>query len=113
MEMMQMNGPKQVRFIYQVLKEGAGNQYKDVEILEYANSLHKLFNKEFEEGYDYRPSFDEQKTKDAFSLISSENGELMYEERELLNSVYEFESDDFITSKTWNKKYFGGSDECQ
>ena len=73
----------------------------------------KLANKEFEEGYDYRPSFDEQKTKDAFSLISSENGELMYEERELLNSVYEFESDEFITSKPWNKKYFGGSDECQ
>ena len=43
--------------------------------------------------------------------MSSDEGELMYEERDLLNSVYEFESDEFITNKPW-KKYFGGSYEC-
>jgi hypothetical protein len=109
---MQMNSPKQVRFIYQVLKDGMGDQYKDLELLEYASALHELFNEEFEEGYDYKPSFDEQNTKDAFSLMSSDDGELMYEERDLLNSVYEFESDEFITNKPWKKKYFGGGYEC-
>jgi len=111
MEMIRMNGPKQVRFIYQVLKEGVGSQYRDFEILEYASALQELFNEEHEEGYDYKPSFEEQNTKDAFSLMNSDDGELMYEERDLLNSVYEFESDEFITNKPW-KKYFGGNYEC-
>jgi hypothetical protein len=108
MEMMRMNGSKQVKFIYQVLKEGVGGRYGDFELLEYASALHELFKEEYEEGYDYKPSFDEQNTKDTFSLMSSDEGELMYEERDLLNSVYEFESDEFITNKPW-KKYFGGS----
>jgi hypothetical protein len=111
MEMIRMNSPKQVKFIYQVLKEGVGSQYRDFELLEYASALQELFNDEYEEGYDYKPSFDEQNTKDAFSLLSSDEGELMYEERDLLNSIYEFESDEFITKKPW-KKYFGGSYDC-
>lgn len=111
MEMSRMNGPKQVRFIYQVLKVGVGSRYRDFELLEYASALQELFNEEYEEGYDYKPSFDEQNTKDAFSLMSSDDGELMYEERDLLNSVYEFESDEFITNKPW-KKYIRGSYEC-
>lgn len=111
MEMIRMNGPKQVRFIYQVLKEGVGSQYRDFEILEYASALQELFNEEYEEGYDYKPSFDERNTKDAFSLMSSDDGELMFEERDLLNSIYEFESVEFITNKPWMKN-FGGSYEC-
>lgn len=111
MEMIRMNGPKQVRFIYQVLKEGMGSQYREFELLEYASALQELFNEDHEEGYDYKPSFDEQNTKDAFSLMSSDDGELMYQERDLLNSVYEFESDEFITNNSW-KKYFGGTYEC-
>ena len=111
MEMIRMNGPKQVKVIYQVLKEGVGSRYRDFELLEYASALQELFKEEYEEGYDYKPSFDEQNTKDAFSLMSSDEGELMYEERDLLNSVYEFESDEFSTTKPW-KKYFGGSYEC-
>jgi hypothetical protein len=111
MEIIRMNGPKQVRFIYQVLKEGVGSRYNDFELLEYANALQELFNDEHEEGYDYRPSFDELNSKDTFSLMSSGDGELMYEERDLLNSVYEFESDEFITNKPW-MKCFGGSYEC-
>ena len=109
--MIRMNSPKQVKFIYQVLKEEVGSKYSDIELLEYACTLQELFNKENEEGYDYKPSFDELNTRDTFSLMCSEDGELMYEERDLLNSVYEFESDEFITDKPW-RKYFGKSYEC-
>ena len=112
MEMIRMSYPKQVRHIFEILKNGVGSEYQDLEILKYASALQELFNEEFEEGYDYRPSFDEQNTKDSFSLLSSDDGELMYEERDLLNSVYEFESDEFITIRPWNKKYFGGGYEC-
>ena len=111
MEIIRMNSPKQVRFIYQVLREGVGHQYKNIELLQYASALQELFNEEQEEGYDYRPSFDEQYTKDVFSLMVSDGGELMYEERDLLKLVYEFESDEFITNKPW-KVCFGGSYEC-
>jgi len=112
MDMTRMNSPKQVRLIYQVLKEGIGSEYKDSDVLRYAGLLQKLFNEEIEEGYDYKPYFDEQNIKDAFSLMSSSDGELMYQERDLLNSIYEFESDEFITNKPWNKKYFGANYEC-
>ena len=71
MEMIRMNNPKQIRFIYQVLKDGVGGQYKDIELLEYASALHELFNEEQEDGYDYHPSFDEQNTKDTFLLMNS------------------------------------------
>jgi len=107
-----MNSPKQVRHIFEILKDGVGSEYRDLEILKFASTLQELFSEEFEEGYDYRPSYDEQNTKDAFSLLSSDDGELMYEERDLLNSIYEFESDEFITNKPWNKKYFGGGYDC-
>jgi hypothetical protein len=112
MEMVRMNNPKQIRFIYQVLKDGVGSRYRDIELLEYASALNELFNEEYEDGYDYQPCFDEPNTKDAFSLMSSDEGELMFEERELLDSVYEFESDEFITNKPWKNKYFGGGYEC-
>jgi len=112
MEMIRMNSPKQVRLIYQVLKEGIGTEYKDSEILIYAGILQELFNEEFEQGYDYKPFYDELNIKDSFSLMSSEYGDLMYQEKDLLNSVYEFESDEFITNKPWNKKYFGVSYDC-
>lgn len=107
-----MNNPKQVLHIFEILKSGVGSKYKDFEILKYASALQELFKEEFEDGYEYRPLFDEPNTKDVFSLMSSDYGELMYEERDLLNSVYEFESDEFITNKPWNKKYFGGCYEC-
>jgi hypothetical protein len=111
MEITRMNGPKQVRFIYHILKEGLGNQYKDSELIEYASSLHELFHDENDGGYDYQPSYDEPNIKDVFSLMSSYEGELMYQERELLNLVYEFESNEFITNKPW-KIDFGGRYEC-
>ena len=112
MGMIGMNNSKQVRIIYQVLKDGVGDKYKDFQILEYANALHGVFNEDFEGGYQYKPSFDEQCTKDVFSRMSSSNGELMHEEKELLNSVYEFDSYEFITNRAWEKINFGGCYEC-
>ena len=111
MEITRMNGPKQVRFIYHILKDGVGNQYCDSELIEYAAALHELFHDDDNEGYDYRSFYDEQNIKDVYSLVSSYEGELMHQERELLNLVYEFESNEFITNKPW-KMVYGGGYEC-
>ncbi len=112
MKTIQMNKPNQIRFIYQILKDAVSNRYDDFELIEYANSLHELFHEEYEDGFVYLPAYEEKNIKDAFSLISSKNGELMYQERELLNCVYEFESDEFITNKPWSKRYLGDGYEC-
>lgn len=107
MKNIQMNKPKTVRYIYEILKDYVSDQYKDSELLEYANSLNELFHEEREDGFVYTPAYEERGIKDSFSLINSRNGELMYQERELLNCVYEFESDGFITNKAWKKNYLG------
>jgi len=112
MKIIEMNKPKQIRYIYEILRNAVKDQYNDLELVEYANSLHELFHEEYEDGYVYTPAYEERNIKDAFILMSANNGELLFQEKELLNSVYEFESDAFITSKPWNKKYFGGEYEC-
>ncbi len=104
-----MNGPNQVRYIYYILRESVGEKYSDSQLIEYASTLHDLFNNEPEEGYEFRASHYEHNTQDVYSLMSSFGEEMMHEERELLNLVYE--SDDFITNKPWSR-YFGGNYEC-
>ena len=46
-----MNNPNQVRHIFEILKNGVGSKYKDLEILKYASALQELFKEEFEDGY--------------------------------------------------------------
>ena len=101
MEMIKISSPKQIRLIYQILKDGVSEDLNDSEILGYANTLNDLFNDDFEDGYEYKPFHDEQNIKDTYSLICSERCELLYQERDLLKSVYEYESDEFITNKPW------------
>ena len=105
MKKLKMNNTKQVSLIYQILKEVDGGKSKDIQILHQASALNELFQEEIEEGYDYRPAFDEQNTRDVFSLMSSKNSAVMGQERELLDSIYEFDSDEFITNKHWKQNY--------
>ena len=105
MKNIKMNNTKQVSLIYQILKEVDGGKSKDIQILHHASALNELFQEEIEEGYDYRPIFDEQNTRDVFSLMSSKNSVVMGQERELLDSIYEFDSDEFITNKPWKQNY--------
>lgn len=111
MNTIQMNKPKQIRFIYETLREGLSEQYNSLELLQYANSLLELFHEEYEEGFTYNPLHDGGNIKDTYSLINSSYGELMYQERELLSQIYEFESDEFITNKSWKKNYLRGEYE--
>jgi hypothetical protein len=97
MEMLKMNGSKQVRTIFAILKDGTHGQYKDSEILEYANLLHEIFTEEQEDaGFLYRPYYDDYRPRDVYSVISSSSGAVMYEEINVMGAVYDLEADEFI-----------------
>jgi len=46
--------------------------------------------------------FEEIKISDSYTAICLNAGEMFYQEKELLDSVYEFESDSFLRVKAWN-----------
>ncbi len=106
-----MNSPKCIRLIYRLLKVDAGDQYKDSEILGYANSIYDIFLSKDEIGYEYKSYYEDKDIKDSYSLLSSGSWDLIEQERDLINDVYEFESDDFIINKPWKSNYFGGEYE--
>jgi hypothetical protein len=110
-EIAKMNSPKRIRLIYQLLKVDAGDQYKDSEILEFANSIYDIFLSEDDSGYEYKSYYEDKDIKDSYSLLSSGSWDLIEQERDLINDVYEFESDDFIINKPWKNNYFGGEYE--
>ena len=56
MKTIEMNKPKQIRYIYEILRNAVKDQYNDLELIEYANSLHELFHEEYEDGYVYTPA---------------------------------------------------------
>ena len=46
--------------------------------------------------------FNEASFSDSYAAICSNHGEMFYQEKDLLDSVYEFESDSFLRIKTWD-----------
>lgn len=109
-----MNSPTQIRALFQILKSTTGNKYKDHQLLQYANSLFELFDEDFDDGYQYKPSFDEPSVKDVYCAMIMDRYEMFDQEKELLNSVYESESDDFLKLKSWKTpiNFMGAMNEC-
>ncbi|SNX29559.1 hypothetical protein SAMN06295945_1939 [Polynucleobacter meluiroseus] len=109
-----MNSPTQIRTLFQILKSASGSKYKDHQLLQYANSLFELFDDDFDDGYQYKPSFDDPSIRDVYYAMSMSRYEMFNQEKELLKSVYESESDDFLTSKSWKSpfNFVGAMNEC-
>lgn len=97
-----MNNPTQIRAIYKLLKGSSNSSYKDYELLKFANQLHEIFNDEIEQGWEDNSCNEERTIRDVYSLMSNSDNDMMYQERELLSQVYDYETDDFIRNKPWN-----------
>lgn len=97
-----MNNPSQIRTLYYLLKNSNKSGYKDYQLLEFANQIHEIFNDEVEQGWEDNSYYKERTIKDVYSLMSNSDNDMMYQERELLSQVYEYETDDFIRNKPWN-----------
>lgn len=109
-----MNSSAQIRSLFRVLKNASGDKYKDHQLLQYANSLFELFDEDFDDGYQYKPSYDDPSIKDVYYAMSISRYEMFNQEKELLNSMYESESDDFLTLKSWKTpfNFLGVINEC-
>lgn len=109
-----MNSPTQIRTLFQILKNASGKKYKDHELLQYANSLFELFDEDFDDGYQYKPSFDDPSIKDVYCAMNMSSYEMFNQEKELLNLVYESESDNSLTLKSWKIpfNFIGVINEC-
>ena len=97
-----MNNPSQIRALYQLLKGSNNSEYKDYQLLEFANQLHEIFNDEIEQGWEDNSYYEDRNIRDVYSLMSGSGSDMMHQERELLSQVYDFETDDFIRNKPWN-----------
>ena len=97
-----MNNPIQIRAIYKLLKGSNNSSYKDYELFKFANQLHEIFNDEIEQGWEDNSYNEERTIRDVYSLMSNSDNDMMYQERELLSQVYDYETDDFIRNKPWN-----------
>ena len=97
-----MNNPNQIRALYSLLKSSNRGEYKDYQLLEFANQLHEIFNDEVEQGWEDNSYYEESGIRDVYSLMSNGDSDMMYQERELLSQVYGDETDDFIRNKPWN-----------
>lgn len=97
-----MNNPSQIRALYHLLKNSNNSAYKDYQLLEFANQLHEIFNDEIDQGWEDNSYYEERTIRDVYSLMSNSDNDMMYQERELLSQVYEYETDDFIRNKPWN-----------
>jgi hypothetical protein len=97
-----MNNPNQIRALYKLLKISNSGSYKDYQLLEFANQLHEIFNDEVDQGWEDNSYYEERSIRDVYSLMSGSDNDMMYQERELLSQVYDYETDDFIRDKPWN-----------
>lgn len=97
-----MNNPNQIRALYKLLKTANSGSYKDYQLLEFANQLHEIFNDEVDQGWEDNSYYEERSIRDVYSLMSGSDNDMMYQERELLSQVYDYETDDFIRDKPWN-----------
>ncbi len=97
-----MNNSNQIRALYRLLKTSNGGSYKDYQLLEFANQLHEIFNDEIEQGWEDNSYYEDRNIRDVYSLMSGSGNDMMYQERELLSQVYDYETDDFIRDKPWN-----------
>lgn len=97
-----MNNPSQIRTLYHLLKSSNNSGCKDYQLLEFANQLHEIFNDEVEQGWEDNSYYEERSIRDVYSLMSNNDNDMMYQERELLSQVYEYETDDFIRNQPWN-----------
>lgn len=97
-----MNSSNQVRQLYWILMKSNGSNKNSSQILEFANQLYEIFKDEVDYGWEDKEGYEERNFRDIYSLMSGHESAMMYQERELLEDVYEFESDCFITNKPWN-----------
>lgn len=97
-----MNSSNQVRQLYWILMKSSDSKKNPSQILEFANQLYEIFKDEADYGWEDKDCYEDRNFKDIYSLMSGYENAMMYQERELLDDVYESEMDFFATKKAWN-----------
>ena len=87
-----MNKPNLVKNIYQILRSHVETEYKDFDLLAFANEIRVITADDFGDGYEYSMAQDEGDFIDTYEVMCLQDDDLMFHEKQLLNSVYESES---------------------
>ncbi len=105
-----MSLPSQVRSIYQILRCFAAPSCKDFELLKLADEIRAINDENFDVGYEYFNSDEHEKVIDTYEMMSSSANTRFFQERYLLNCVFEDELDTFDTTpwrKSVHKEIYG------
>jgi hypothetical protein len=68
-------------------------------LFQYANSLFKPFDEDFEDANQHKPSLNDPSVNDVYYAKNISRHEMFNSEKELLRWLYESESDDLVTLK--------------
>lgn len=105
-----MSLPSQVRTIYQILRLYAAPICKDFELLKLADEIRAINDDNFDDGYEYFTSDEYGKVIDTYEVMSSPANTRLFQERYLLNCVFDDELDTFATMpwrKSVHKEIYG------
>ena len=97
-----MSLPSQVRAIYQILRLYAAPSCKDFELLKLADEIRVINDENFDDGYEYFNSDEHGKVIDTYEVMNSRTNTRLFQERHLLNCVFDDELDTFATT-SWRK----------
>jgi hypothetical protein len=97
-----MSSPSQVRAIYKILRRYAAPSCKDFELLKLADEIRAISDENFDDGYEYSNSDEHEKVIDTYEVMSSGANTRLFQERYLLNCVFDDELDTFDTT-SWRK----------
>lgn len=97
-----MSKPSQVRNLYQILRLYVDPSCKDFELLKRAAEIIEINDESFTDGYEFLTSYEYGKTIDAYEAMSSSENDRLFQERHLLNCMFDDELDNF-TNTQWRK----------